>query len=84
MTCPTCYAEPDRSETMIRGHVVLRCKACEVQWIEGDHVKFNSYSVRTVDLQRRANELDEDRIRQEIINSPIDDPRWEQVFVDGS
>lgn len=88
LTCPICGAPMDRNDKLVKGHVVLRCKGCRLYQIEGDIDWFtvNETGVNSppsmpvyMRLQRRANDLDEAKRYQEMLDADIEDPRWTKV-----
>ncbi len=82
--CPQCNGELSRTSKLIPGEMVTACRVCkryQLQgdvWIDADHVQ----DVRTALLERletlKTEQSPEGRYRQ-MIESDIEDPRWETL-----
>jgi len=80
MNCPTCHAPLDRSDRLVIGCVVLRCRQCRQFRVEGDNMVFEAGTELLKNLTRRAIDLLQAKVDQEVLTSDIDDPRWERVL----
>ena len=80
MKCLSCSSPQDRSATLIPGVVVLRCKTCKTLQIEGDTISFPGGDGVMDELRKRAQEILGERRHKEMVESDIDDPRWERVL----
>jgi hypothetical protein len=74
--CPRCNGPLDRSETLIPGRTVLRCRHCRTfaAPVEGHEPEWIEAGPDVVARLRRIAE-EQERIVQ-LVNSPSDDPRW--------
>jgi hypothetical protein len=69
----------DRSERLIEGAVVLRCRQCRTFRLDGDSKTFSPVGDLIGQLRRRQIQLDEAKVDKELIESDITDPRWTQI-----
>ncbi len=77
--CPRCQQPLIRSTTLVEGSVVLGCRWCRQFCVEGSDKWVPSgdgfrESLRVIAATVKA----EHQIVKMIMESPIDDPRWEQ------
>ena len=80
MNCPACDAPAQRSERLIPGLLVHRCRECRTFWLDGDEAHpIGPTNDPIRDLRLRAIELDRLAVEQAIITSDWDDPRWERL-----
>jgi len=79
MNCPICNAPLDRSDRLIEGAVILRCRQCRTFQLDGDTKTFAPGGDLVGQLRRRQIELDEAKVDKEVIESDIADPRWMSI-----
>lgn len=77
MKCPDCGVPQDRSELLVPGVVIFRCRACRAFRIGGDDQVVCGGSDVMDRLRIRAHEVLAERRHEEMIESDSDDPRWE-------
>ncbi len=78
--CPTCNNTLDRKSHEALGEDVLRCRVCRRYSLEGLSQWLTSPDVDH--LRKLAKQRDDDaRRQQEMITSPITDPRWTQIYL---
>jgi hypothetical protein len=77
MKCPECGILQDHSPMLIPGVVVFRCRPCGTFRIkDDDQVIYGGDGVMDR-LRARGHEVLADRRYKEMIESDIEDPRWE-------
>ena len=71
----------DESKTFIEGESVRRCRICRMVTVEGAAQWITGGPDVLVHLKILAVERDRERATQKaIMESPIEDPRWTQIF----
>ncbi len=82
--CPECGGELSRTAKLIPGETVVACRRCKRYQLEGDVCIYAAdvQDVRTALLERletlKTEQSPEGRYRQ-MIESELDDPRWETL-----
>ena len=79
IACSICNMPLDRSDRLIEGAVVLRCRQCRTFRLDGDTMVFAPDGDLIGQLRRRQIQLDEAKVDKEVIESDIADPRWTQI-----
>lgn len=81
MKCPDCGHPQDRSDTLVPGVIVFRCRDCHAFRIGGDDQVVCGGTNVMDRLRSRANEVLAERRHNEMIESDSDDQRWESWVI---
>jgi hypothetical protein len=84
MSCP--HLDYDRSDKLLPGQIVLRCKSCKMlsvegagKWIKGGANWQERLKVAAGLTEMAADRDLQERRHQEMISSDISDPRWTRI-----
>jgi len=78
-TCPDCKKDGKWSSAILPPTWVFRCSPCKLFQIQGDTVIIRGDHDIKKRLWARWNQIFEERQFKAMLESDIDDPRWEQL-----
>lgn len=81
--CPICKHRLIRTETFIERSVIFRCVPCNRFLVEGSDQWIDAGPGLRDTLTMLASNMKHDQaVVKEVMESSIDDPRWERMYVD--